>query len=149
MNIDVLPSQSEVFLLAGDDDRRLVPGGPALTTPDGTRHEIPPTVFAAMQYVEAAMRQGFAVQITALRHELPIHEAAGAIGMASDELRAYAAEGALPFRTTEYTDWVQLTDVLALEARLRTQRRAALDEMLKESVYDDDDAPETRPDRDA
>ncbi|MEV0288628.1 hypothetical protein AB0H36_31300 [Kribbella sp. NPDC050820] len=146
--MDVLPSQSEIFLLAGDDDRQLVPGGPALIGPDGTRHEIPVGVFAAMRFVEASMRQGFAVKVTALRHELPIDEAAAAIDMASDELRSYAADGAIPFRSSEYVDWVRLTDVLAFDAQLRQQRRQALDAMLNESAYDDeDDSPESGQDR--
>jgi hypothetical protein len=140
--MDVLPSQSEVFLLA-DVDRQLVPDGPALVGPDGDRHDIPPKVFEAMRFVEEAMRQGFAVQVTALRHELPIDEAAGAIGMARDDLRAYVAEGAIPFRSTEYTDWVRLADVLAFNERLQVQRREALDAMLAESDYDDDDESPT------
>jgi hypothetical protein len=49
------------------------------------------------------MRQGFAVQITALRHELPIDEAAGVIGMGTDELRTYAAQDAIPFRSSVST----------------------------------------------
>src|SRR5215207_6737010 len=136
--MDVLPSQSEVFLLA-DDERRLTSGGPALVGADGVRREIPEKVYEAIGFVEAAMRQGFAVQVTALRHELPIDEAAGVIGMSRRDLRAYAAEGAIPFRSSEYTDWVRLEDVLAFDRRLRAQRREALDEMLSESVYDDDD----------
>jgi hypothetical protein len=140
--MDVLPSQSEVFLV-DEHERTLVPDGPALVAPGGERRDIPPKVFEAMRFVEAAMRQGFAVQVTALRHELPIDEAAGAIGMSTDDLRAYAAEGALPFRSSEYVDWVRLTDVLALDERIRSQRRQALDEMLSESEYDDDDASST------
>ena len=135
MGMGVLPSQSEVFLLA-DADSWLVPGGPAVVEPDGDRHDIPPKVSEAMRFVEEAMRQGFAVQITALRHELPIDEAAGAIGMARDDLRAYVAEGAIPFRPTEYTDWVRLADVLAFDERLRAQRRQALDSMLADSDYE-------------
>jgi hypothetical protein len=34
---------------------------------------------------------------------------------------------------------VKLADVLAFDERLRSQRRQVLDEMLSESVYDDDD----------
>jgi hypothetical protein len=136
--MDVLPSQSEVFLLA-DQDRRITPSGPALVGPDGVRHDVPLKVYEAMEFVEAAMLKGFAVQITALRHELPIDEAAGAIGMSRRDLRAYAAEGEIPFRTSEYTDWVRLEDALAFNQRLRAQRREALDAMLSESVYDDDD----------
>jgi hypothetical protein len=89
-----------------------------------------------------AVRQGFAVQITALRHELPIDEAAAAIGMGSDDLRVYVAEGAIPFRSTEYADWMRLADVLAFDKRLRPQRREALDATLSDSVNDDDnDSP--------
>ncbi|WP_460664234.1 hypothetical protein [Kribbella swartbergensis] len=111
--------------------------------PDGTRHDVPPKVFEALRFVEEAMRQGYAVQVTALRHELPIDEAAAAIGMGSDDLRAYVAEGAIPFRSTEYVDWVRLADVLRFDRRLRQQRREALDAMLSESDYDDDnDRPE-------
>ena len=138
--MDVLPSQSEVFLLS-EEDRKLVPGGPAVLGPDQTKRDIPPKVFEAMRFVEEAMRQGFAVQVIALRHELPIDEAAGAVGMGADELRSYAAQGEIPFRSSEYTDWVRLADVLALDERLRSQRRDALDAMLSESVYDDDDDP--------
>ncbi|MEJ1137635.1 hypothetical protein [Kribbella sp. CCNWLW197] len=50
---------------------------------------------------------------------LPIDEAAAAIGMGSDDLRSYIAEGAIPFRSIEYVDWVRLADVLALDVRLR------------------------------
>ena len=136
--MDVLPSQSEVFLQS-EGERRLEPQASALIAPDGTRHDVPPEVFEAMRFVAAAMGQGFAVQVTAIRHELPIDEAAGVIGMAKDDLRAYAAEGAIPFRSSEYVDWVRLEDVLAFDRRLRKQRREALDAMLSESVYDDDD----------
>ncbi|MFD7153033.1 hypothetical protein ACFV9C_00455 [Kribbella sp. NPDC059898] len=141
--MDVLPSQSEVFLVE-ESDRALVADGPALVAPGGARHQIPPKVFEAMRFVEAAMRQGFAVQVIALRHELPIDEAAAAIGMSAEDLRAYAAEGALPFRSSDYVDWVRLTDVLALDERLRAQRRRALDELLNESDYDEDDTPNDR-----
>jgi hypothetical protein len=59
--------------------------------------------------------------------------------MSSRDLRAYAAEGEVVVRSTEYVDWVRLADVVDLDERLRAQRRAALDEMLAESVYDEDD----------
>jgi hypothetical protein len=136
--MDVLPSQSEIFMLT-DADRQITPGGPALIGPDGTRHDIPPKVFEAMQFVEAAMAKGFAVQITALRRELPIDEAAAAIGMPRRDLRSYVADGEIPFRSSEYVDWVRLADVLALNQRLKAQRREALDEMLNEPLWEDGD----------
>jgi hypothetical protein len=136
--MDVLPSQSEIFMLT-DAERQITPSGPALIGPDGTRHDIPPKVFEAMQFVEAAMAKGFAVQITALRRELPIDEAAAAIGMPRRDLRSYVADGEIPFRSSEYVDWVRLADVLALNRRLKAQRREALDEMLNEPLWEDGD----------
>jgi hypothetical protein len=136
--MDVLPSQSEIFMLT-DADRKITPGGPALIGPDGTQHDIPLKVSEAMQFVEAAMAKGFAVQITALRHELPIDEAAAAIGMSRRDLRAYVADGEIPFRSSEYVDWVRLADVLAFNQRLKAQRREALDEMLSEPLWENGD----------
>jgi hypothetical protein len=60
-----------------------------------------------------AMRAGSAVKVSPLRTELPIDEAADTIGMARDDLRAYVAEGAVPFRSTQSVDWVNLATVIA------------------------------------
>jgi hypothetical protein len=136
--MDVMPSRSKVYLSA-DADRSLVAGDPALVDPDGTRHHLAPEAFEAMQFVEAAMAKGFAIQITALRHELPIDEAAAAVGMPRRDLRSYVADGEIPFRSSEYVDWVRLADVLAFNQRLKAQRREALDEMLSEPLWEDGD----------
>jgi hypothetical protein len=136
--MDVMPSRPEVFLLT-DADRDLMADGPALVAPDGTRHDIPPKVYEVMKFVEEALRQGYALQITPRRHELPVDEAADAIEMSPDELRVYVAQGEIPFRSSEYVDWVRLADVLSFNRRLNKERRQVLDEMLSESVYDDDD----------
>ncbi|ONI73623.1 hypothetical protein BWI15_09285 [Kribbella sp. ALI-6-A] len=131
----VLPSQSEVFLLS-EQDRRLVLDGPAIIDAQGNRHEVPPKVVEALLFVETAMREGFAVQVTVLRHELPIREAAAAIDMAEDELRSYVASGEVPFRSDESVDWVQLEHVLAFKRRLKARQREILDQMMAESDYD-------------
>jgi hypothetical protein len=145
--MDVTPSRPKVFLLT-EDDRDLVANGPALTDQDGSRHDLPPKVHEVLKYVEEALRQGYALQITPLRQELPIDEAAAAIEMSSRELRVYVSEGEIPFRSSEYVDWVRLADVLAFNQRLNTERRQVLDEMLSESVYDDDDdGPSSEQDR--
>jgi hypothetical protein len=98
-----------------------------------------PEAYEAMQFVEAAMAKGFAVQIIALRHELAIDEAADVIGMPRCDLRSYVADGEIPFRSSKNVDWVRLADVLALDLRLRAQRREALDEMLSEPLWEDGD----------
>jgi hypothetical protein len=65
-----------------------------------------------------------AVKISPLWPELPIDEAADAIGMARDDLRAYVAEGAVPFRSSEYVDWVRLAEVIAWDNKRREARSA-------------------------
>jgi hypothetical protein len=129
-------TDTRIYLLDADE-RRIVPDGPAVISPDGTREEIPPLVFEAVQHVLAAMRAGRAVKITPLRPELPIDEAADAIGMGRDDLRKYVAEGAVPFRSTEYVDWVQLADVINSDNERRQARRAILDEFMGEDPSDD------------
>ena len=91
------PADSARIYLLIDDERQVSPTGPAVIDADGVRQELPPLVFKAVQHVIEAMRAGMAVKVSPLRHELPIDEAAHAIGMAKDDLRAYVAEGAIPF----------------------------------------------------
>jgi hypothetical protein len=77
-----------------------------------------------VQFVDAALAKGLAVQMRPLRHELPIDEAAGAIDMSRDELQHYVSKGGVPFRSTEYVDWVNLADVLAFDVPLQAQPQA-------------------------
>jgi hypothetical protein len=121
-------TDSRIYLLDADD-RRIVPGGPAVIGPDGEREDIPPSVFRAVHHVLEAMRAGRAVKISPLRAELPIDEAADAIAIGRDVLRKHVAAGAIPFRSTDYVDWVQLADVIAWDNRRREERRTALDEL--------------------
>lgn len=135
--MDVMPSRPEVFLLA-DSDRQPVSQGPALIGSDGSRREIPPKAYEVMRFVEAALLKGYAVQVTPLRTELPIDEAADAIEMDRDELRLYVGRGDIPFRSSEYVDWVKLSDVLALNARVNAEREQALQALAEEEPWDDD-----------
>jgi hypothetical protein len=90
-----------------------------------------------VQLVVEAMRAGMALEVSPLRHELPIDEAARAIGMAKDDLRVYVAEGAIPFRSTEYVDWVQLEDVLAFDRERRRKRSEGVQKLLDEEPWDE------------
>jgi hypothetical protein len=135
--MDVMPSRPEIFLL-DESDRALVPGGPAVVGTDGVRREIPLKVYEVMRFVEAAMLKGYALQITPLRAELPIDEAADAIEMDREELRLYVGRGDIPFRSSEYVDWVKLSDVLALNARVNAEREQALRALAEEEPWDDD-----------
>lgn len=130
-------TDSRIYLL-DPDERQIVPGGPAVVGPDGTREDIPPQVFRAVQHVVAAMRAGRAVKITPLRPELPIDEAADAIAMGRDDFRKYVAEGAVPFRSSEYVDWVRLADVIEWDNQRREARRAGIRELLDEDPWDEE-----------
>ncbi|RZT20182.1 hypothetical protein EV649_3325 [Kribbella sp. VKM Ac-2569] len=138
--MDVMPGRPEVFLL-GEGERTVASGGPALVGAGGDRREVPPQAYEVLRFVEAALRQGYAVQITPLRTELPIDDAADAVEMDREELRLYASRGDIPFRTSQYVDWVQLADVLALSSRVDAERAQALQELAAEEPWDDDAGP--------
>jgi hypothetical protein len=133
-------TDSRIYLL-DEDERTVSPGGPAVVGPDGRREEIPALVFEALQHVLAAMSAGQAVKITPLRPELPIDAAADAIGIGRDDLRKYVGEGAIPFRSTEYVDWVRLADVIEWDNRRRAERNRILDEFMGSEDPDDDGQP--------
>jgi len=134
------PANSARIYLLEEGERQISEAGPAVVGPDGVREALPPLVFKAVQHVIEAMRAGMAVKVTPLRPELPIDEAAQAIGMAKDDLRAYVAEGAVPFRSTEYVDWVRLGDVIEFDRRRREHRRRGIQELLDEEPWDRPDA---------
>jgi hypothetical protein len=131
------PTTDTRIYLLDPDERQTSAGGPALISPDGVREDMPALVYKAVQHVIEAMRAGMGVKVTPLRPELPIDEAADAIGMARDDLRAYVAEGAIPFRSTESVDWVRLDQLIAWDNRRREDRNAGIREMLAEDPWDE------------
>jgi len=94
-------------------------------------------------HVVEAMRAGRAVKVIPLRPELPIDEAADAIEIRSDILRKYVADGTIPFRSTDYTDWVRLADVIAFENERSRRMSEGVQKMLDEEPWDEgsDDGP--------
>ncbi|WP_344189948.1 hypothetical protein [Kribbella karoonensis] len=129
-------TDGRIYLLE-DDDRRITPGGPALIGPDGVRQDIPAAVYRVLQHVLSAMYAGRAVKVSPLRTELPIDEAADAVAVARDVLRKHVGAGEIPFRSTEYVDWVQLADVMNWDNNRRAERQAVLDEYWAEEPDDD------------
>jgi hypothetical protein len=128
---------SRIYLL-DEDQRQTAPGGPAVIGPDGVREDIPPLVYKAVSHVLEAMRSGRAVKIVPLRPELPIDEAADALGMGRDDLRKDVSEGAVPFRSSEYVDWVRLADVIEWDNRRYAEQQAAMDELIGGDPADDE-----------
>lgn len=129
-------TDARIYLLE-EHDRRVVPDGPAVIAPDGTREDIPVAAFRVLQHVLEAMRAGHAVKIVPLRTELPIDEAADAVAVARDVLRKHVGAGEIPFRSTEYVDWVQLADVIEWDNARRAAQRAVLDAYFADEPDDD------------
>jgi hypothetical protein len=129
-------TDARIYLLDANEPG-VQPGGPAVIGPDGVREELPPLVFEAVQHVIEAMRAGRGVKISPLRPELPIDQAADAIAMRRDVLRKHVAAGEIPFRSSEYVDWVQLADVINWDSQRRRTRRAVLDELLGDDPSED------------
>lgn len=127
--MDQDPAEAQIYLLE-DADRRVTDHGPAVLDTQGNKHEVPEAVYEVLEHVTAAMRAGYAVKVTPLRTELPIGEAADAIGMGEDDLRRYVASGELPFRSSRYVDWVRLADVIDLDNKLQDMREECLQTLL-------------------
>jgi hypothetical protein len=128
-------TDSRIYLLDADEGHTSAAGA-AVIGPSGEREEIPALMFEAIQHVLKAMRAGRAVKITPLRAEMPIDQAADAIGMGRDDLRKHVADGAVPFRSTQYVDWVRLGDVIEWDNQRRAARNAILDELIGDSPDD-------------
>jgi hypothetical protein len=122
--VDGSADSARIYLLS--DERQLFPNAPAVMDADGVRQDLPPLVFKAVQYVIEAIRDGTAVKVSPLRPELPIDEATQGDRDGYGRLRAYVAEGAIPFRSAGSVDWVRLEDVIEFDRRrLNTGGRAS------------------------
>jgi hypothetical protein len=131
------PEDSARIYLLEDDERQTTPTGPAIIDEHGVRQDLPPLVFKAVQHVIQAMRAGQAVKVIPLRPELPIEEAADAIEIREDILRKYVANGTIPFRSSEYVDWVRLADVIAFDAERTRMRSEGVQQLLDEERWED------------
>jgi hypothetical protein len=139
------PADSARIDLLDEDERQITPNGPAVVDTEGVRHDLPPLVFEAVQHVIEAMQAGMAVKVIPLRPELPIDDAADAIEIRSDILRKYAANGTIPFQSTEYVDWVRLADVIAFDRERSRMRSEGVQKLLDEERWDEsptDERPE-------
>ncbi|GAA1572062.1 hypothetical protein GCM10009789_27020 [Kribbella sancticallisti] len=130
--MDVMPSRPEVFLLTGGAaaERSTVDRG-------GRQLSVSAELFEVLEFVQAAAERGLAVQVTALRQELPVDEAADAVEMGRDELRLYIGQGRIPSRSSQYVDWVRLSDVLELSRKVDAERKQALSELANELRLDE------------
>ena len=134
--MDTEPDDARIYLL-DETDRKVTGDGPAVVDAHGTRHEVPPMVFEAIEHVIGAFQSGYAVKVIPLRTELPIGEAADAIEIGEDDLRRSIADGEIPFRSSRYVDWVWLADVIDFKVKQQAMLNAGLDALLDEDRWDE------------
>ena len=105
---------------------------PALVDSEGRRVEIPAPVFEALRQVVTAMSHGQGVTIAPHNTMLTTQEAADFLGISRPTLVRLLTDGEIPFELRGRHRRVMLAHLLDYQDRSRTDRRAALDAMVRE-----------------
>jgi excisionase family DNA binding protein len=105
---------------------------PALVDREGRRVEIPAPVFEALRQVVTAMSHGQGVTIAPHNAMLTTQEAADFLGISRPTLVRLLTDGEIPFELRGRHRRVMLAHLLDYQDRSRTDRRAALDGMVRE-----------------
>ncbi|HZL81020.1 MAG TPA: helix-turn-helix domain-containing protein [Demequina sp.] len=105
---------------------------PALVDREGRRVEIPGPVFEALRQVVTAMSRGQGVTIAPHNTMLTTQEAADFLGISRPTLVRLLTDGEIPFELRGRHRRVMLAHLLDYQDRSRTDRRAALDGMVRE-----------------
>jgi excisionase family DNA binding protein len=112
-------------------------GRPTLVGPDGTQYYLPLPIYEVLEQVVLAMARGQAVTIAPHNQRLTTQEAADILGVSRPTLVKMLDDGLIPFEQPGRHRRVLLRDVLAFQERRRTEREAALDEMIEISEEGD------------
>ncbi|MGH3272889.1 MAG: helix-turn-helix domain-containing protein [Streptosporangiaceae bacterium] len=110
------------------------PGGHAtLTSPDGTRLELPGEIFEVLRDVVAALARGLAITVAPHQTVLSTSEAASLLGVSRPTLVRLLEAGEIPFSQPGRHRRVRLADVLAYQQRASRGRAVVLDQMVADS----------------
>ena len=104
---------------------------PALVDREGRRVEIPGPVFEVLRQVVTAMSHGQGVTIAPHNAMLTTQEAADFLGISRPTLVRLLTEGEIHFELRGRHRRVMLANLLDYQDRSRTDRRAALDDMVR------------------
>lgn len=104
---------------------------PAVVAADGTRHEIPESMVDVLRQVAEALSAGMGVNVAPLNSMLTTQEAADYLGISRPTLVRILERGELAMQKPGRHRYVRLSDLIAYKDRGRTQRREALDEMVR------------------
>jgi len=113
----------------------------SLRAPDGTETSIPPQVYDVLTRVVQAMANGSAVTVAPVSMRLTTSQAADILGISRPTLVRLLQDGAIPYEQPRRHRMLRLDDVLAYKQMQRSQRRAMLTEMTRQTfedgLYDD------------
>ncbi len=105
-----------------------------LVGPDGTRREIPDSVYEVLVQVVHQMAQGHAVSIVPVHAQLTTQQAAELLGVSRPHLVKLLEDGHIPFSRPGKHRRVRLDDLMAYKQHQADERRAALDELAAEAA---------------
>ena len=114
--------------------RRTRPARAELVGPDGTRREIPDSVYEVLVQVVHQMAQGHAVSIVPVHAQLTTQQAAELLGVSRPHLVKLLEEGHIPFSRPGKHRRVRLDDLMAYKQHQADERRFALDELAAEAA---------------
>ncbi|MFI5614984.1 helix-turn-helix domain-containing protein [Amycolatopsis sp. NPDC051903] len=107
-----------------------------LISPDGAKVELPAPLYDVLRRAALTMAKGMGVTLQSANAELTTQQAADLLGIARPTLVRLLERDEIPFHTVGRHRRVELTDLLAYDARVRRQREALLVEMAMESADD-------------
>lgn len=108
-------------------------GYATLTSPDGTRLELPGEIFEVLRDVVAALVQGLAITVAPRQTVLSTSEAASLLGVSRPTLVRLLEAGEIPFSQPGRHRRVRLADLLADQQRTSRGRAVLLDQMVASS----------------
>ena len=132
----VLPPEDLEAMLDLSKFLEQVPAPAALVGPDGQTVPLPLEAFRVLVEVAHAMRDGKAITVAPVDQLLTTQEAANFLGISRPTLVKLLEQGRIPFERPAAGRHrrVRLQDVISYQESKRTERRASLDALTRESV---------------
>jgi excisionase family DNA binding protein len=122
------------FLKSGAEPLRA--GGPMLVAADGTQRAIPHEIFEALVQISEALSSGQGVTVMPTDTRLTTQQAADYLGFSRPTLVKLLEGGHIPFSKVGRHRRVMLRDLMAYEEEAGAKRRAAFEELARESAAD-------------